>query len=127
MRDATYLVLDNTITGTGTWYSAAQFNRLIGKSDYYAVQTYATNVSGTATLLTVSSEMSADSQNWVATGATEISNQNISTLASAAGSYSPGSAGAVYLAANARLKITLTGPGTIGCRLKLYVTSRCTA
>lgn len=125
MRTATYLVFDNVISGTvTTWYSAAEFNRLVGRADFFAVQTYVTNVSGTSPTLTVTSDMSADSQNWVATGVTEISAQAINSVPSASGSNNGQTSS--YLAANVRFKITLGGT-TPACRLKLYVTTRTVA
>lgn len=120
MRVGSYLVFDNVITGAGPWYSGAEFNRLIGQADMYAVQTYATSVGGSSPTVTVASEMSGDSQNWIATGVTEISAQAISTMAAAAGSNN----GATYLAANVRLKITIGGTSGPQCRLKIYVTCR---
>lgn len=124
MRIANIQVFDNIITGNGTWYSGTQFNRVIGQANYFAVQTYATSVSGGSPTLTVESEMSSDSVNWVATGNTEINAQAINTTPVQAGA-SPILTGN-GLAAFVRLKITMGG-STPQCRLKLYVTCRATA
>ena len=127
MRIATIQVFDNIINGTGPWYSGTQFNQLIGRSSWYAVQTYATSVGGTSPTLTIQSEISPDSVTWLATGNTEIGAQLINTTPVQAGQYRPGiDLGGLGLAAFVRFKITMGGTNP-QCRLKLYVTCRANA
>lgn len=120
MRVATYLVFDQAIAGTSTtYYSSAQFNRQLGEADFYAVQAYTTNVSGSPTL-NVQSQYSADGQNWLPVAPPDIST-TITSGASVAGSN-------LGLTANmptafVRFAISFTAGTSPSCNLKLFFTA----
>jgi len=123
MRIQTLQVFDQFINGTGTtWYSGSQYNDVIARADFFAIQGCATSVTAGA-LLTVWRDISADGENWLPGYAStpEIQNAAISTTPTAAGYFYP--AGVVPTPGYARLAITLGGTSP-QCRLKLYVTLR---
>lgn len=126
MRVATLKVFDNIINGTTPVYTSAEFDRAIGNCDLFALHAFVTGVSGTAPTMTVASELSADDQNWIATGFTEI---NVSALQSNTSyqGYNYGDApNFAQFGPFLRFKITLGGTSP-KCQLKLYATCRSVA
>ena len=113
-------VFDDVISGTsGTWYSAAHQNGVLGTADVFAIQAVATGVSGTGPLLTVRLQASADNEYWTNAGGTaEINAQSIAVNDTVLVGTNPG-----VTQANVRLQITLGGTSP-QCRLRLYVTGR---
>lgn len=122
MRVFNIQVFDTVITGTSTtWYSRSEFDGHLAQADGLVIHACVSNVGGTTPTLTIVSEHSPDSENWIATGASEINNVAIANNAS----FSAGNFGftSANLGAYVRYRITLGGTNP-QCRLKLFVTGR---
>lgn len=123
MRIQTLQVFDQFIKDTTTtWYSESQYNNVIGRADFFAIQAYATSVTAGATL-TVTTQISADSQNWIAGNllGPEINGADIAATPTQVGYFYPFAG--IPMAAYVRLAVALGGASP-ECRLKLYVTLR---
>lgn len=116
------VVFDDNISGTSTtWYTPAEFNDPLGLADQLMFQAYATNVSGTATTLTVQAEHSADGQNWVNIASSAEITSTISSTPVSVG-YTPGFV-EIKLSLT-RLRISLSNDSSAQCRLKVTATGR---
>lgn len=121
MRIFNHQVFDDVIVGAGkTWYSQTDMNAELGTAFSFAVQANTSWVSGTLPTLTVKSEHSPDSENWIATGVTEISAVALVNNGTFFGSYFSGVLNQT-LGRFIRFNISLGGTAP-QCRLKLYVT-----
>lgn len=118
MRVFNLQVFDAIIAGTaGTWYSRSEFDHVLGLAGNHAFQACVSDVRGTSPTLSVASETSADSLNWISSGGpSDISGVSMSNNSSYAGANTLGSNGPFV-----RLRITLGGTSP-SCRLVLYVT-----
>jgi hypothetical protein len=116
-------VFDDAIKGTtSTWYTSADLNERLGEADFGMFHAVTTQVVGTPSL-TVRVEHSGDSENWAAMPGDPIIN-NAAVDESLPQENSLVSTTYQGRSRYVRLKITLTGTGTPGCRLKLYAALR---
>lgn len=123
MRSVSLQIFDDVINGTTTsWYSGAQLNPILGAIDTYALQVCTTFVGTPAPTLTVTSQHSADNQNWFNLGddiaGTVIANDQ---------SYWKWRDGVITttgIMANLRFRITLSGTSGARARVRLYFTGR---
>lgn len=116
------LAFDDIISGTSAvWYTPSGLNASLGSGDAFTLQAVARSVSGTAPVLTVQAENSADQVGWVATPAAEI---NAAPILSDVpiDAWRDGLTDLVLLGF-LRFRISLGGVNP-QCRLKLYVTCR---
>jgi hypothetical protein len=110
-------VFDEFIKGTsGVWYSSSDFNERLGDADILFLQAIPTRVAGTEPKLTVATQHSGDSENWVDAGPTAIDDETLDEDEALAG-------GSALLARFVRLKITLGGTDP-ECRLVLHASLR---
>jgi hypothetical protein len=108
-------VFDDTIGNSGTWYTSADLNAVLGQADELGISAFVTDASGTADLV-VDVQHSGDGEHWMGTpGSPIISAVPASNTIHAA----TVSAGLPLV----RLKIGFSA-GSTQCRLKLSVTGR---
>ena|ERR1043165_6164981 len=110
-------VFQEMIVGTtGTWYSYAQFNDILGQAERLAVLAHTTNVGGTTPKLNIFADDSLDGKNWVL----GTSSLYTATLTNGLVQFAQKVGG---IGTFGRLRIQLTGT-TPQCRLKLTATGR---
>jgi hypothetical protein len=129
MRIFNELVFDGFVKGTADVFSDARYQELLGLADRLSIGGYAAQVTGTSPRLTVAIEQSFDKERWQARStAPEISavTLNASPLESPVHGHDgdPASPGVFPRLAFVRLRIALSGTGTLAAQVRLWVAGR---
>jgi hypothetical protein len=129
MRVFNELVFDGYITGTAPVYSESRFQDMLGFADQLSIGGYSAQVTGSSPKLTVDIEQSFDKERWQPRSTTPAINAmdlSLAPLETAVHGHDGDPAGppANPRLAFVRLRITLTGTGTLSAQVRLWAAGR---